>query len=78
MIARSVRYYVEGILAVFYGRRVLRFIEKNGLAVISIIFAVGLVVLLVYLFSKRGRAATTAGKEATEQLKSGTADGEPK
>ncbi len=78
MIARSVRYYVEGILAVFYGRRVLRFIEKNGLAVVSIIFAVGLVVLLVYLLTQRGRAATTAGKAATQQLKSGAADGEPK
>src|SRR6267143_3701292 len=39
MIARSLRYYVEGILAVFYGERVLRFIKDNGLLVISIIFA---------------------------------------
>lgn len=70
MIARALRYYVEGILAVFYGRRVLTFIEKNGVAIISIIFALGLVVLLVYLFSGRGRAATTAGKEAREQVKS--------
>jgi len=78
MIARSLRYYVEGILAVFYGRRVLRFIEKNGLAVISIVFALGLVVLLVYLLSKRGRAAAIAGKEAKEQLKSGAMDSDTK
>src|ERR671914_2030694 len=31
MIARSFRYYVEGILAVFYGRRVLLFLKDNGL-----------------------------------------------
>lgn len=78
MIARSLRYYVEGILAVFYGRRVLRFLEKNGLAVISIVCALGLVVLLVYLLSNRGRAATTAGKEASAKLNSGAADGEVK
>jgi len=74
MIARALRYYVEGILAVFYGRRVLTFIEKNGVAIISIIFALGLIILLVYLISGRGRAAVTAGKEAKEQLKSGSAD----
>jgi membrane protein YqaA with SNARE-associated domain len=78
MIARAVRYYVEGILAVFYGRRVLSFIEKNGLAVISIVFGLGLLVLLVYLLSNRGRAATTAGKEAKDQLKSGSEPGEQK
>ncbi|HEV7397757.1 MAG TPA: VTT domain-containing protein [Pyrinomonadaceae bacterium] len=69
MIARSLRYYVEGTLAVFYGRRVLTFIEKNGIAIISFIFAAGLVALLIYLLSGRGRAATTAGKEAREQAK---------
>src|SRR4029434_2848373 len=37
MIARSFRYYVEGILAVFYGRRVLSFMKDNGLIVISIV-----------------------------------------
>ncbi len=70
-IARALRYYVEGILAVFYGRRVLLFIEKNGLAMINIIAAAGLVALLIYLLTRRGRAATTAGKEAKEQVKQG-------
>src|SRR4030095_12954313 len=37
MVARSLRYYVEGILAVFYGRRVLLFMRDNGLVVISIV-----------------------------------------
>ena len=62
MIARSFRYYVEGILAVFYGRRVLMFMRDNGLAVISVVAALGLVTLLIYLLSGRGRAATSAGK----------------
>lgn len=70
MIARSLRYYVEGILAVFYGRRVLSFIKDNGIMVVSIVFAVALVVLLVYVFSGRGRAAATAGKAAKAEAKS--------
>ena len=49
MLARSFRYYVEGILAVFYGRRVLLFFKDNGLVVISIGAAVLLVVILIYL-----------------------------
>jgi membrane protein YqaA with SNARE-associated domain len=48
MIARSLRYYVEGILAVYYGRRVLTFMKDNGLVVISIVGMLLLVGLLVY------------------------------
>ncbi len=76
MIARSFRYYVEGILAVFYGRRVLSFLRDNGLALISIMAALGLVALLIYLLSGRGKAATSAGREAKMQLKSEAADAE--
>src|SRR6266480_963985 len=57
MIARSFRYYIEGILAVFYGRRVLRFIEKNGLVVISIVTAAIVLLLLVYVIANRGSSA---------------------
>lgn len=70
MIARSIRYYVEGLLAVYYGERVLRFIKDNGLVVVSIVFGLALIALLIYLLSGRGRAATSAGKEAKAQLKS--------
>jgi len=49
MIARSLRYYVEGILAVFYGRRVLLFMKDNGLVIISIVATVLLVVGIIYL-----------------------------
>ena len=57
MIARSLRYYTEGILAVFYGERVLRFLQDNGLMIVSIVAGVCLVALIVYLLSGRGRAA---------------------
>src|ERR1043165_6198537 len=53
MIARSFRYYLEGILAVFYGRRVLLFMKDNGLMILSI--AGGLVVIgvIIYLLTRR-------------------------
>src|SRR4026209_1506639 len=49
MIARSFRYYLEGILAVFDGRRVLLFMKDNGLIVISIVGSLVLVAGLIYL-----------------------------
>jgi membrane protein YqaA with SNARE-associated domain len=70
MIARSLRYYTEGILAVLYGERALRFLRDNGLVIISIIAAIALVVLLIYLLSGRGRAAAKEGKAASAQAKS--------
>jgi membrane protein DedA with SNARE-associated domain len=55
MVARSFRYYVEGILAVFYGRRVLVFIKDNGQVVISIVTGVIVLALLVYAITSRGK-----------------------
>lgn len=49
MIARSLRYYVEGILAVYYGRRVLLFMKDNGLVIISIVATLLLIVGIIYL-----------------------------
>src|SRR6266516_2497835 len=63
LAARSVRYYTEGILAVYYGQRVLRFLKDNGLIVISIVAGVCLLALIVYLLSGRGRAAVERGRE---------------
>jgi membrane protein YqaA with SNARE-associated domain len=67
MIARSVRYYVEGILAVFYGRRVLIFIRDNGLVIVSIVATLALIALGVYILFKRrrGPAAPTPDSEGT-------------
>lgn len=64
MIARSFRYYVEGILAVFYGRRVLSFMRDNGLVILSIGAAAGLLILLIYVFvNRRSPGATALHKE---------------
>jgi membrane protein YqaA with SNARE-associated domain len=58
MIARSLRYYVEGILAVFYGKRVLSFLVDNGLVILGIAAAVLVALLLVYAIVRRRQAAT--------------------
>lgn len=67
MIARSFRYYVEGILAVFYGRRVLLFLRDNGLVIVSIVATLALIALGVYILIKRrrGPAAATPDTEGT-------------
>src|SRR5215212_8332294 len=57
MIARSFRYYVEGILAVFYGRRVLLFIKDNGLVIVSIAGSLVLIGLIVYFIVRQRRNA---------------------
>ena len=53
MIARSFRYYVEGILAVFYGRRVLLFMKDNGLIILSIAGSLVLIGVIIYLLRRR-------------------------
>ncbi len=55
MIARSLRYYVEGTLAVFYGRRVLIFLKDNGVAIISVVASLALIGLIIYLLINRRR-----------------------
>ena len=61
-LARSLRYYVEGTLAVFYGQRVLGFFKDNGLLIISIVTGLCVVGLAIYLLTGRGRAAAEEGK----------------
>jgi len=57
MIARSFRYYVEGILAVYYGRRVLLFMKDNGLVIVSIVGTLVLIGLIVYFIVRQRRYA---------------------
>ena len=57
LVARSVRYYTEGILAVFYGERVLRFLKDNGLLIVSVAAGICLIALAIYLLTGKGRAA---------------------
>ena len=59
MIARSLRYYVEGVLAVFYGRRVLLFMKDNGLVIISIVATLLLMVGIIDLIINWRRGTTT-------------------
>jgi membrane protein YqaA with SNARE-associated domain len=61
LVARALRYYTEGILAILYGRRVLRFMEDNGPALISILAGACIIALIAYLLSARGRAAAKTG-----------------
>ncbi len=71
MIARSLRYYIEGVLAVFYGERVLRFLKDNGMAIMSVVTAAALIALVIYLFSTRKREALKPSRtSAPETLQS--------
>jgi membrane protein YqaA with SNARE-associated domain len=63
LIARSVRYYTEGVLAVYYGQRVLGFMRDNGLIILTCVGGLGLLALAIYLISNKGRAAVKAAKE---------------
>ncbi len=63
LLARSLRYYAEGTLAVFYGERVLRFSKDNGILIISIVTGLLVVGLAVYLLSSKGRAAVESAKQ---------------
>ncbi len=63
LIARSLRYYTEGILAVFYGKRVLRFLRDNGLMIVTVVGGLCLLALAIYLLSNRGRAAVKSTKQ---------------
>ena len=65
MIARSLRYYVEGILAVYYGRRVLLFIRDNGLVVVSIVATIVLIGVIIYILCNRRLNANAAQTERT-------------
>src|SRR5499426_2964428 len=65
MIARSLRYYVEGILAVYYGRRVLLFMKDNGLMIVSIVGSLVVVGAIIYLIVNRLNRVEPATTEAT-------------
>ena len=58
MIARSLRYYVEGVLAVFYGEQVIDFLRHNGLVILSVAAALVITGVAVYLIWKRFRASS--------------------
>src|SRR5882672_3323489 len=70
MLARSFRYYVEGILAVFYGRRVLSFLRDDGIVILSIVASAAVLILLVYAIINRRnpRPMVSADKSVDQNL----------
>jgi membrane protein YqaA with SNARE-associated domain len=70
MIARSLRYYIEGTLAVFYGKTVLDFIKRYGFTILAIVGGVCVMGLITYLILQRRRRqpalSDVASKKATE------------
>lgn len=72
MIARSIRYYVEGILAVFYGRRVLLFLKDNGLVIFSLTASLVLIGTIVYLLIGRRSNNRKLSTVRTQDVDAGT------
>jgi membrane protein DedA with SNARE-associated domain len=73
MVARAFRYYVEGILAVFYGRRVLAFMRDNGLVIVTICGSAAIVLVLIYALVNR-RQPELAGTQAADDKPNGAND----
>jgi membrane protein YqaA with SNARE-associated domain len=73
MLARSVRYIIEGTLAVFYGERVLRVMRANGLAMVSVAAALLIVGVGVYVLAKHIRSPR---KSAMQQVAEAEAEAE--
>lgn len=72
LIARSIRYYVEGILAVFYGRRVLLFLKDNGLVIFSLTASLVLIGTIVYLMINRRSINRKADEVSRQDVDTGT------
>jgi membrane protein YqaA with SNARE-associated domain len=70
MIARSLRYYIEGTLAVFYGKTVLDFIKRYGFTILAIVIGICLLGLITYLILQRRRptAAAASADAASETI----------
>jgi len=68
MVARSIRYYIEGMLAVFYGRTVIDLIKRYGFTVLAIVISVCLIGLAIYLFTQRRRRTREASAAASESV----------
>ncbi|HWS99967.1 MAG TPA: VTT domain-containing protein [Pyrinomonadaceae bacterium] len=67
MVARSLRYYIEGTLAVFYGRTVVDFIKRYGFTILGVVAGACLVGLAAYLIiQRRKRRAGGRGTHASE------------
>jgi membrane protein YqaA with SNARE-associated domain len=68
MIARSLRYYIEGTLAVFYGKTVLDFIKNYGFTILAIVIGVCLIGLIIYFILQRRYRRLAASEAASETV----------
>jgi membrane protein YqaA with SNARE-associated domain len=74
MIARGLRYTVEGALAVFYGERVLVFMRDNGLAILSIVGAVLVLCVGVYVLVRHLKTPRSMRELVAEEKEKGEDD----
>ena len=74
MIARGLRYAVEGALAVFYGERVLVFMRDNGLAILSIVGAALVLCVGVYVLVKHIKTPRSMREIVAEEEEKGEDD----
>jgi membrane protein DedA with SNARE-associated domain len=63
MLARSLRYFVEGALAIYYGEYVIRFLKDFGLAILIFVAGLCVVGLTVYVFRHRNDPEETVVPE---------------
>ncbi len=69
MIARTLRYVVGGTLAVFYGERVIEFMRQNGTMIVSVVAALVIVGVAVYVFAKHIKTPRRSVLEQVEEAK---------
>ena len=73
MIARTLRYVVGGTLAVFYGERVIDFMRHNGSLIVSVVAALVIVAVAVYVLAKHIKAPRKSVMEQVAEREAGAA-----
>jgi membrane protein YqaA with SNARE-associated domain len=63
MIARSLRYFIEGVLAIYYGEKVIWFLKEFGFAILIGVAGLCVVGLTIYVFGDRGKGELPEGDE---------------
>jgi membrane protein YqaA with SNARE-associated domain len=71
MIARTVRYTVEGALVLLYGRRVLHFVRVNGLLILSVVVALLIAGVAVYVLAKHIRSPRKSAMQIVAESEQG-------
>lgn len=55
MLARTLRYFVGGVLAIYYGEQVIEFLQERGLQIVLVVVGACLLGIIVYLIWTRLR-----------------------